>query len=275
MATSIDIYCCICEEVYDLHDKKPLLLPCSHSFCHCCLQQMQLTNNQLCPICRASWEGQSVDSLPFIRQLVEPADKIKSKKDKSNPKKNTCVEHVADLLIWCCTCEVSLCIQCLKEQHKSCDWVQIKEKTNEMMKNLQESVDTTRAKLVEKISLVTTENDSKLADVRINIKKLRHCERIILSFARKLSTKQEEIMNLLEDNENIPSDSNVEEIAITISKTLSLLDDPIIVPTVPKCVVPECDVPEGDADVDDIAGVSSEEVGGKVFMSTELKQMCT
>ena len=73
-----DNTCSIGAEVYNLESRKPLLLPCSHSFCHICLQQLKSRSNELCPVCRESWAVKSVDSLPIIRQLVESSDKTKT-----------------------------------------------------------------------------------------------------------------------------------------------------------------------------------------------------
>ena len=235
MASFPDNTCCVCEEVYNLEERKPLLLPCSHSFCRSCLQQLKSTNNELCPVCRGSWAGQSVDSLPLIRQLAGSSDELKTfTKNRSAIKQDICSEHDSDNIAWCNICNVSACIKCLKINHKPCDWVTIEEKKVKLFGNLQESVISTRIQLIEKFTLEETANNYQLNDIRDRINKMQQNKETLVTFAKELSTKQELAMNLLEDYENIPSDASVHELSTTISKTLSLLDDPKTEPKKPK-----------------------------------------
>ena len=266
MASSVENTCCICEEEYNLEEKKPLLLPCSHSFCKSCLQQMKTKNNNLCPFCRASWAGQSVDSLLFIRQLVDTSDKNETKtKDKVVCCKSNCTTHYSDFIFWCNTCKVPICSHCFIETHKECDLIHM-EKTDELMKNLRETVASTRKKLLNNITLKTRKNNLKLADITTTRTKLQQYETVILTFAEKLATKQKELMSLLEKFENIPFNSSVEEITATMSKTLSLLDDPMTEPKIPKFI--ELDS-EGPAD-DTILGVPNRD--GSTESSTRTAQ---
>ena len=249
---STDITCCVCEEVYNLEERKPLLLPCSHTFCRSCLQQLKSTNNELCPVCRASWTGQTVDSLPFIRQLADSSDKVNIKtKVRSSPNQTICAEHQSDHIAWCKICNVSCCITCLKSHHKACDWVTIEEMTDELIGNLHESVTSTRAKLIEKFTYKAIANNYLLNDIRDNIKKMHLYEEFVVTFATELSAKQEQTMNLLEKFENIPSDPSVNELATTISEILSLLDDRMTGPKIPKFVITVCDEPADDIDLVD------------------------
>lgn len=52
----------------------------------------------------------------------------------------------------------------------------------------------------------------------------------------------------LRENENIPSDSGVNEQTTATRETLSLLDDPITAPTLPECVVPYYEGSTDDSD---------------------------
>ena len=239
--------CCICKEVDNLEERKPLLLPCSHTFCHSCLQQMQSINNKRCPVFRSSWEGQSVDKLPFIRQLVELSEKPKT--EIKSEHKNICAVHNADQILWCKDCKVSICNQCLIEKHKSCDWILIAARVTELVSNLQESVTSTRKKLIEKFTDITIENNSLLTDIREKIKKLQRAEKIVHSFLKNFSIRQENAMNVLEQYEKIHPNSSVNELTIAISKTTSLLD-PITVPIIPEFVVPDCEEPGDDTEIE-------------------------
>ena len=249
MAACANIFCCICEDVYNLEEKKPLLLPCSHTFCRTCLLQLKSTNNDLCPLCRASWACQSVDSLPFVRQLAVSSDKISTKtKVQSSPNQNICIEHNSKLIAWCKICKVPICIDCVNTGHKSCGWVSIKKKTAELINNLQESVNSTRTKLNEKFTHITDEHISLLTDTKANIQKMQHYEKIIESFLKQLSITQENAMKKLEEYENIKSTSNVTDLTIAISATLSLIDDPITIPAIPNVVVPYSEIHTNDTD---------------------------
>ena len=251
VAMSADITCAICEEVYNLEERKPLLLPCSHTFCRTCLLQLQSTNSELCPHCRSSWAGQAVDSLPVIRQLAESSDKKPKTKKHITGNQNICDLHNDDLNAWCRTCNVATCIQCLKDGHKSCDWISIKRKTTELMSLLDETVTYTRTKLIENFTQTTTESNSMLTEVRENIKKMQSCEKLLRSFQVKLSVRQDIAMNQLENYETILVDSSVNELTTAVSNTLALLDDTITVPTILMMVVTGCEEILQDIDTED------------------------
>lgn len=101
MATSAKITCCNCEEVYNLEERKPLLLPCSHIFCRNCLQQMKLRNEEFCPTCRSNWRGQPLDNLPFMRQLASDTsdEMLNTPKGKYVQKQNLCKFYEPDQLL--------------------------------------------------------------------------------------------------------------------------------------------------------------------------------
>ena len=185
-AADTSITCCICEEIYNLEERKPLLLPCSHSFCQSCLQQMKTGNNDLCPVCRSSWGGQSVDSLPFIRQLVETPEKTTTQtKDISAQSKSNCLTHNANFIFWCNTCDIPICSHCFIEEHKACDLIHLKDKTDGLLKNLRESVVTTRSKLIESFTQKTKKNNEILSDIQKTKKVLQQYENLVQTFAKK------------------------------------------------------------------------------------------
>ena len=250
MATSGAITCTICDEVYNLEESKPLLLPCSHTFCSSCIQQMQSINNKRCPVCRGSWAGQAVDSLPVIRQLAESFNKKTMTKVQSTGNQNICDLHNDDLNAWCKTCNVTACIQCLKDVHKSCDWISIKKKTTELMRVLDKTVVSTRTTLIEKFARTTTESNSLLIEVTENIKKMQRYEKLLRSFLKKLPIRQNIAMSKLEKFETTLLGASVNELTTAISNIPTLIDDPITMPRIPKIVVPDCEEPNDDSDSD-------------------------
>ena len=257
MASSADNTCCVCEEAYNLEERKPLLLPCSHTFCRSCLNKLKSTNNCLCPVCRKSWRDRSIARLPLVRQLADASDQLNIKTKLGSGNQNICVKHNSDLIAWCKICKVSICITCLQTDQKSCEWITTEEKTTELIGKLLESVTSTRTELIENFTIITIENMSLLTDIRKSIEKLQYYEKIVQSFHKRLSTKQENAMNKLEKYENTSTDSGVAGLEKTISKTLSLLD-PLAAPKIPTFVVPDCE------EVADYPDLESELNGGTV-----------
>ena len=251
MAPSVVITCYICGEVYDLENKKPLLLPCSHTFCGHCLQEMKARDASLCPICGESWGSVSVDSLPAVLQLAGSRDKIKTTtRVRPAPDQNICY-HKDPSIAWCEDCNSTSCWKCLETNHKYCNWVSIESKTTELISNLRKSVTSTRTELTRKFTDITNKNNSRVTNIRENISYLQRYEKIVLSFDEKMSTKMQSALKRLEKYEYIPPNSTVTELTTKISETLSLLDDPITEPTIPEFVVPDCEEPADDTEPED------------------------
>lgn len=242
MASSLTITCCVCEYEYNLEERKPLALPCGHTFCGSCLQEMKTRNNCLCPVCRDGWDGQSLDSFPIIRQLADSFEKIT--KIQSVTAKNIC-DH-DDVVAWCNNCKVSSCIKCLRVDHRPCEWVSIEEKTNNLVEKLRASVASTETRLIE--------NGLTISEIRDNIEQMQHYEKILQSFTKKLSIQQENAKIELEKYLNIQFNSSATELTKAISTTLTLLDESITAPKITNFVVPVREEPaaanNSEADLD-------------------------
>ena len=69
------VECCICLEQFQLDgDKTPKLLPCSHTLCLQCLQQLSNGRPSVqCPLCRAHHEapGRNVIHFPTNRHVLD------------------------------------------------------------------------------------------------------------------------------------------------------------------------------------------------------------
>ena len=244
--------CCICKEVYNLEERKPFVLPCSHIFCQSCLQKMQAKNNWLCPICERVWSLQSIGGLAMVHQLVDSSNEMtKMTKCNSSGHVNISAARNVELVLWCKKCKVSICNQCLIEDHKTCDWVLLEEVTGNIQVNLKESVSNARSILNEKISRETTENNSKLTDMRKNITKLKCHEETLVSFSKILSEKKDKATQLLKYCDSILSNGSVNDLKSTISEVLSLLNDKITPPYIPKFVILNSEQLEGGIDFED------------------------
>ena len=248
MATCADLTCCICKDVYNFLEKKPLVLPCGHTFCRSCLQQMKSRNYKICPLCRKNWQRQPLDSLTVNRQLViNILDGTASMpKNKFASNQNICKLHKADQFLWCKMCKMAICNICFLTMHESCNFIYIHEQTAELKRNLKETVTSTRTRLIKTFTLKATANKSTLSDIRDEQKKMKHFEKALLSFEKNLSTKQEKAMSSLDNYENISANASVNELTSKISKALSLLDDPLSEPNISSFVIPDCEEPAGD-----------------------------
>ena len=232
---SVESICNICSEGYDEAERKPLVLPCSHTFCKSCLLQVQATDMKVCPVCRSDWSEHSVDSFIYIRQLVPSVPKtMEVKKRKLN---HICSNHAKKKKFWCNLCEISFCKHCLKDEHEQCDWISNKEKAKELKKILEEKTKSTRKGLVDLFSRVASENKESLRDVEHQIKVLQRREKSLLSLEKFIAAEQDTSMKLLEELENIPVHSSVVEYTSAISKTTSLLDDLNPFPNIPRISV--------------------------------------
>lgn len=236
MASSAQKICCVCKKMYYLKERKPLSLPCGHTFCTYWLLEIQSRNDKLCPKCRLNRHGQTSDKLPFVQHLADTFTKIKI---PSAGRQKNC-DHAGDVIAWCDDCKVSSCTKCLQTDHRQCSWVSIKKKTKKLVGKLKASVTSTEMMMVK--------NDSMLSEISDHIKQLHHYEKKLQSFAKKLSVRQDSTKSKLEKFAETRYEMGATEYTKTISATMSLLDDPITVPKIPKFVVPLCEEPEAAAD---------------------------
>ena len=57
------LICHVCKERYNDDDRVMSSLPCSHIFCHRCLDA---TNPKICPGCRADYNNEDIKKLIFL-----------------------------------------------------------------------------------------------------------------------------------------------------------------------------------------------------------------
>ena len=227
--------CLICDEVFDEVNRRPLVLPCSHSFCKSCLQEVQKIQ-KACPVCRSDWSEHTVDSLIYVRQLVPSGHgKLEPGINQTNYLSYyVCGKHKSTFIFWCNTCETSICKHCFNNEHKQCDWILNEDKITELAEILQGITKSTRKGLTEFYSTAAAENAASLANIRNLREELQKYETILLSLKKFISTEQMSSMNLLEKLENMPVHSSAMEYASAISKTGSLLDGLVQYPSSPK-----------------------------------------
>lgn len=157
--------------------------------------------------------------------------------------KENCVKHNSDIIAWCKDCKVPICLQGLYIDHKSCDWVSTDDRTAHLISSLKESITSTRTKLNDKFKEKKDEHHLLEAELHKNIKKYENYAKVVSLFIKDLKAKEENANNTLNKYENIPTNSSVTKLTTAITETLSLLDDPMTGPKIPKLVELHCEDP--------------------------------
>ncbi|KAJ8049356.1 Tripartite motif-containing protein 59 [Holothuria leucospilota] len=106
--------CSICFE----EDVKPKMLPCGHTFCESCLENILLQRREFkttfpCPMCKNIVElptSGSVGDFPTNYSLLDVIE--------STQLKNLCPKHKKSQDLFCVTCDKCICVECFQESHK-------------------------------------------------------------------------------------------------------------------------------------------------------------
>lgn len=69
--------CDVCSNVFS-DDHCPRILPCSHSFCSCCINGIIRRQKKTCPICRTVFTASSAENLMINRNLLDVAKQLSS-----------------------------------------------------------------------------------------------------------------------------------------------------------------------------------------------------
>ena len=196
--------CSVCIVDYDNEVHKPLVLPCSHSFCKKCLTSLQQKH---CPMCRISWEHTDVNRLVFCRQLIrseEPGTGV------------TCTTHKIEAIVWCEDCRKPLCKNCVVVDHKSCTYVLIEKKNDESLRLFELTAKETETLLTERINTCINRNNLKVENLQQCIAILKVHESELLRYTETLTTMRTDItqemenlrtfsQNLLISEDNLPT----------------------------------------------------------------------
>ena len=137
-----NLTCTVCYQLY----KNPKYLPCHHSYCEGCLEEMQVESKIICPECRAESivPAGGVKDLPADFRINSMMDlcqlcyehhkrskrfrdhktvivaKLKSSKHvniQPNSVSLTCKDHDIEMLFYCETCEQLVCKHCVAKSH--------------------------------------------------------------------------------------------------------------------------------------------------------------
>lgn len=146
--------CSFCLHSYNDQERRPLVLPCSHSFCQNCLDKLDSVGDKSCQSCGANWEDKLVTELVCCHQLIPVTTSDKRLVAR-------CSEHKLEKSVWCGSCGSALCIECIELNHKTCTWYSIKRKRTLVKTEGGQLVSKLKKEMLDKQSLMTFFNEMK------------------------------------------------------------------------------------------------------------------
>ncbi|XP_057705183.1 E3 ubiquitin-protein ligase TRIM35-like [Corythoichthys intestinalis] len=104
MAESMEdhLQCPTCLDVF----RDPVMLPCSHNFCHACLQEWKDAGKQSCPVCRTEFRSLDVPPNLALKNLCENFSLASIKSE------DICSMHQEELKLFCLDHREIVCIIC-------------------------------------------------------------------------------------------------------------------------------------------------------------------
>ncbi len=128
MADADDTTACpVCFEEFGSEDHVPRLLPCSHTICEDCLQELLRAHSVVCPECRKKHAAHNgTKSFPQNKYVFKILSAL-AEKSSVSPKFKRCHIHEREVSLFCKTkdCKVAICQLCLIEVHKNHNVVDI------------------------------------------------------------------------------------------------------------------------------------------------------
>ena len=177
--------CQVCLEDYgETGDHVPRLLPCSHTLCETCIDQMIRGHILQCPECHqkhgASRGRKSFPQNKFI--LVNVKRISTSKEEHRAPSKQSevdlCERHGRRKSLYCVedNCQKLICLLCLKDKHRNHKFEEAQQILEEKRNMLAENVELLRKNLLvnnEKLLKAKEDAEKNTADCRGQIAKAR------------------------------------------------------------------------------------------------------
>ncbi|XP_076051960.1 uncharacterized protein LOC143031690 isoform X2 [Oratosquilla oratoria] len=120
--------CSICITPFGEH-RRPLALPCGHSFCRQCIIQVHSDRDYVvCPKCQAHHTGMEVSDFPINYELEDLLENLKVMGEGDSPsllnngtvlraKDDICPDCRSIIDLWCDSCHVLICEECTMHGH--------------------------------------------------------------------------------------------------------------------------------------------------------------
>ena len=187
--------CFICDYQYDRENKKPLVLPCGHSYCAACVRDMRSNKRNTCPECRKNWGNVDIAHLTICYQLMPDAQQ-EGREDSSSGMVDSCEEHGIKNTFWCQTCTMLLCNICLDKNHKKCDWCLIETAVRNQVGILATTVGRVLSNIDEaqkKVDFALHNNTSKLSTLRMFKISIKDLETEAENVTKSLSSSKKDL----------------------------------------------------------------------------------
>ncbi|XP_019859339.1 PREDICTED: RING finger protein nhl-1-like [Amphimedon queenslandica] len=203
--------CPICLE----HYTNPKTLPCLHSFCQHCLEELPLdkTNYLTCPTCRHRTklpeDGAAAFPVAFtLNNLQEMRNLIKYAANLPKPQEALCIDHGKPLEFFCETCDTIICSHCSVRNHKyhECDLITDSytkncQKLRECLSSVKEKKELLRKSLLtlaESQCEIKERGEGILEDIHEMVEEmvsvLRQSERKLIEQAKRVTNTKLEVL---------------------------------------------------------------------------------
>ena len=239
MASMDDLTTCsVCFELFDINIHVPRILPCSHSFCHVCIER--LLNNSpgilACPECRESHNvgHQGARTFPQNKYILTPLQRKQMAAAGFSPEQydagsmqEKCKEHGDKFSIFCLSsgCMIAICIECL-EDHKHHEVSALAKAPLKMIEKGREQLSTLKARLgtnkyVQLDAIETArENAIKMIEEKFEKKKAR----LIEDSDESISFVKEKLA-ILDDSHKVITSMKETEVKVRRGLAISYLMD--------------------------------------------------
>ena len=183
--SSPDDQCSVCLMDYtDTGDNIPRFLPCHHTLCQSCIKQLQETvsgESFDCPECRRKCEAKK--GLVIFPQNKYIIQQISHRRQTSQLQK--CEKHDNRICLHCINCQKDICPECLSDDHRKHDVVDINHLKKEKYAEFVKSIESLREKMEKDVE--------KLKEAKDNIN--TNTENCI----EKMTAQKEEVVKLFND----------------------------------------------------------------------------
>nr|XP_020507819.1 nuclear factor 7, brain-like [Labrus bergylta] len=218
-----NLSCAFCYDIY----RKPVLLPCSHSFCDDCLKKWWAgKQTRECPVCKRESGRKPPPSNLALRNLCE-AFLLEKGQNASRGSQALCSLHSEKLKLFCLDHQEPFCVVCRdSKEHNDHKFRPIDEAAQDLREEIQRSMKTLQNKL--KLSLQVKINFDQTAD-HIKVQ-ARNTERRIKEKFKKLHKflqEEEEVrISALREEEEQKSQRTKEKIE-SLNRAIAALSDTI------------------------------------------------
>ncbi|XP_035687668.1 E3 ubiquitin-protein ligase TRIM71-like [Branchiostoma floridae] len=182
-----ELSCIICLELFT----RPKVLPCQHTFCQECLQQLAGKKKTLeCPTCRLQVRlpSKGVIGLPASCIVANMCERLKNQTEGTRdqpPSGNRCSLHPFEVLkVYCTECQVPVCVQCLEGTHDDHRTTTMKKAAKERRSTVQALISEGRNILESYCSFI---RDLRDKEKTLNEQKQQTDNRIIQTYNKLLS----------------------------------------------------------------------------------------